>query len=104
MRTQAPSNEAEEVTPGTAAAQPCHTLLTGGTGFLGSALIAQLVESHPTATFTLLIRAKRGEEAATRLQKHIRKLFPDDQEVRPRPPSLILDPRSSTPFHTTPHR
>jgi FlaA1/EpsC-like NDP-sugar epimerase len=94
MRTQAPSDEVEEVAPGTAASQPCHMLLTGGTGFLGSALIAALMENHPTATVTLLIRAKRGEEADTRLQKHIRKLFPDAQEVRAHPSSSFpLAPR-----------
>ena len=77
MPFAAPSSPPHEMaTPGFAARQPCHMLLTGGTGFLGSILITHLIENHPTACFTLLIRPKRGVDAAERLQKHIAKLFP----------------------------
>ena len=50
-----------------------HVLLTGGTGFLGQALLEKLLSSYPTTRITLLIRAKGSASGADRLEKLLRR-------------------------------
>ncbi|MDV6010923.1 HAD-IB family hydrolase [Haloechinothrix sp. LS1_15] len=50
-----------------------HVLLTGGTGFLGQALLARILESYPNTRMTLLLRAKGSATGADRLDKLLRK-------------------------------
>lgn len=47
--------------------------MTGGTGFLGQALLEKLLSSYPTTRVTLLIRAKGSASGADRLEKLLRR-------------------------------
>ncbi len=50
-----------------------HILLTGGTGFVGQAILERLLSSHPDTTISLLIRSKGSTSAADRLRTLLRK-------------------------------
>jgi fatty acyl-CoA reductase len=50
-----------------------HVLLTGGTGFVGQAILERLLSSHPGTTVTLLIRPKAGTSAEGRLRHLLKK-------------------------------
>jgi fatty acyl-CoA reductase len=50
-----------------------HVLLTGGTGFVGQAILERLLSSHPDTTVTLLIRPKAGTPALARLRHLLKK-------------------------------
>jgi len=50
-----------------------HVLLTGGTGFVGQAILERLLSSHPGTTVTLLIRPKASTPAEGRLRHLLRK-------------------------------
>ena len=50
-----------------------HVLLTGGTGFVGQAILERLLSSHPDTTVTLLIRPKAGTSALARLRHLLKK-------------------------------
>ncbi len=50
-----------------------HVLLTGGTGFLGQAMLEKLLSAYPTVRVSLLIRDRRGAPAARRMQTLLRK-------------------------------
>jgi alcohol-forming fatty acyl-CoA reductase len=50
-----------------------HVLLTGGTGFLGQAMLEKLLSAYPTVRISLLIRARRGVAPARRLETLLRK-------------------------------
>jgi len=47
--------------------------LTGGTGFVGQAIVERLLSSHPDTTIALLIRAKRGVTPEARLRTLLKK-------------------------------
>ncbi|WP_423919532.1 HAD-IB family phosphatase [Frigoribacterium sp. 2-23] len=50
-----------------------HVLLTGGTGFVGQAILERLLSTHPDTTVTLLIRPKAGTSAVGRLRHLLKK-------------------------------
>jgi len=50
-----------------------HVLLTGGTGFVGQAILERLLSTHPGTTVTLLIRPKASTPAEQRLRHLLRK-------------------------------
>ncbi|MBA8811954.1 SDR family oxidoreductase [Frigoribacterium faeni] len=50
-----------------------HVLLTGGTGFVGQAILERLLSTHPDTTITLLIRPKAGTPALGRLRHLLKK-------------------------------
>jgi len=50
-----------------------HVLLTGGTGFLGQAMLEKLLSAYPTVRVSLLIRERRGVPADRRLESLLRK-------------------------------
>lgn len=50
-----------------------HVLLTGGTGFLGQALLERLLSSYPDTRVTLLIRARGSASGTQRLDKLLRR-------------------------------
>lgn len=50
-----------------------HVLLTGGTGFVGQALLERLLVSHPETRISLLVRGKTGQPGAERVRKLLAK-------------------------------
>lgn len=50
-----------------------HIFLTGGTGFVGQAILERLLSSHPETTISLLIRSKGSTSATDRLRTVLRK-------------------------------
>jgi fatty acyl-CoA reductase len=50
-----------------------HVFLTGGTGFLGQAILERLLSDHPETTITLLIRKKGSTPAVDRLRTLLKK-------------------------------
>ena len=50
-----------------------HIFLTGGTGFVGQAILERLLSSHPDTTISLLIRSKGSTSADDRLRTLLRK-------------------------------
>ena len=50
-----------------------HIFLTGGTGFVGQAILERLLSSHPNVTISLLIRSKGSTSASDRLRTLLRK-------------------------------
>ncbi len=50
-----------------------HVFLTGGTGFLGQAVLERLLSDHPGTTITLLIRKKGSTPAIDRLRTLLKK-------------------------------
>ncbi len=50
-----------------------HVLLTGGTGFVGQAVLERLLASHPDTRVTLLVRGKAGQGADDRVRKLLSK-------------------------------
>jgi fatty acyl-CoA reductase len=50
-----------------------HVFLTGGTGFLGQAVLERLLTDHPETTITLLIRKKGSTPAVDRLRTLLKK-------------------------------
>jgi phosphoserine phosphatase/nucleoside-diphosphate-sugar epimerase len=62
-------------TPGSTVASlgSAHVLLTGGTGFVGQAILERLLSTHPDTTVTLLIRPKAGTPALGRLRHLLKK-------------------------------
>ncbi|GAA2754545.1 HAD-IB family phosphatase [Amnibacterium kyonggiense] len=50
-----------------------HVLLTGGTGFVGQAVLERLLVSHPDTRISMLVRGKTGQSAADRVRKLLSK-------------------------------
>jgi alcohol-forming fatty acyl-CoA reductase len=50
-----------------------HVLLTGGTGFVGQAVLERLLVSHPDTRVSLLVRGKTGQSADDRVRKLLSK-------------------------------
>lgn len=50
-----------------------HVFVTGGTGFVGQAILERLLSSHPDTTISLLIRSKASMTAEDRLRTLLRK-------------------------------
>jgi fatty acyl-CoA reductase len=50
-----------------------HVFLTGGTGFVGQAILERLLSSHPKTTISLLIRTKGSTTGEGRLRNLLRK-------------------------------
>jgi fatty acyl-CoA reductase len=50
-----------------------HVLLTGGTGFVGQAILERLLSDHPDTVVSLLIRTKSGTSGEDRLRHLLRK-------------------------------
>ncbi|MDF1478810.1 SDR family oxidoreductase [Leifsonia sp. H3M29-4] len=50
-----------------------HVFLTGGTGFLGQAILERLLSSHPDTRITVLVRGKGSLSPAARLTNMLRK-------------------------------
>jgi phosphoserine phosphatase/nucleoside-diphosphate-sugar epimerase len=50
-----------------------HVLVTGGTGFVGQAVLERLLVSHPDTRISLLVRGKTGQSAEDRVRKLLSK-------------------------------
>lgn len=50
-----------------------HVLVTGGTGFVGQAVLERLLVSHPETRISLLVRGKTGQSADDRVRKLLSK-------------------------------
>ena len=50
-----------------------HVLVTGGTGFVGQAVLERLLVSHPDTRISLLVRGKTGQSAEARVRKLLSK-------------------------------
>ncbi|MEP6479540.1 MAG: SDR family oxidoreductase [Rhodoglobus sp.] len=50
-----------------------HVFLTGGTGFVGQAILERLLSSHPGTRITVLVRGKGSQTPAARLANMMRK-------------------------------
>lgn len=50
-----------------------HVFLTGGTGFVGQAILERLLSSHPGTRITLLVRGKGSQTGEARLANMLRK-------------------------------
>ena len=50
-----------------------HVLVTGGTGFVGQAVLERLLVSHPDTRISLLVRGKTGQSADERVRKLLSK-------------------------------
>ncbi|MBI5159878.1 MAG: SDR family oxidoreductase [Micrococcales bacterium] len=50
-----------------------HVFLTGGTGFVGQAVLERLLVDHPDTTISVLVRGKGASDADTRLRQLTRK-------------------------------
>ena len=50
-----------------------HVFLTGGTGFVGQAILERLLSSHPDTRITVLVRSKGSQTGAARLSNLLRK-------------------------------
>ena len=50
-----------------------HVFLTGGTGFVGQAILERLLSSHPDTTISMLIRTKGSTSGEDRLRSLLRK-------------------------------
>jgi len=50
-----------------------HVFLTGGTGFVGQAILERLLSSHPGTRITVLVRGKGSQTGEARLQNLLRK-------------------------------
>ncbi|MGV8883412.1 MAG: SDR family oxidoreductase [Rhodoglobus sp.] len=50
-----------------------HIFLTGGTGFVGQAILERLLSSHPDTRISVLVRGKGSQSAETRLTNMLRK-------------------------------
>jgi phosphoserine phosphatase/nucleoside-diphosphate-sugar epimerase len=50
-----------------------HVLVTGGTGFVGQAVLERLLVSHPDTRISLLVRGKTGQTAEDRVRKLLSK-------------------------------
>ena len=50
-----------------------HVFLTGGTGFVGQAILERLLSSHPGTRISVLVRGKGSQTAETRLTNMLRK-------------------------------
>jgi HAD superfamily hydrolase (TIGR01490 family) len=50
-----------------------HIFLTGGTGFVGQAILERLLSSHPGTRITVLVRGKGSQSGETRLTNMLRK-------------------------------
>lgn len=50
-----------------------HVLVTGGTGFVGQAVLERLLVSHPDTRVSLLVRGKTGQSAEDRVRKLLSK-------------------------------
>jgi fatty acyl-CoA reductase len=73
---KAPVRKAKVAAPKAVAASglgPSHVFLTGGTGFVGQAILERLLSSHPDTTISLLIRSKGSTSATDRLRTLLRK-------------------------------
>lgn len=53
-----------------------NVLITGGTGFVGKAVLARLVDQPWVGRIYLLVRGKRGSSADERVQDIVKKMFP----------------------------
>jgi thioester reductase-like protein len=53
-----------------------NVLITGGTGFVGKAVIARLVDQPRYGKIYLLVRGKRGQTADERVAEIVRRMFP----------------------------
>ena len=52
-------------------ADPRHVLVTGATGFVGAAIVVELLAQHPSTTITCLVREKPGTDPVARVQRHL---------------------------------
>jgi fatty acyl-CoA reductase len=50
-----------------------HIFLTGGTGFVGQAILERLLSSHPGTRITVLVRGKGSQSGEARLENMLRK-------------------------------
>ena len=50
-----------------------HVFLTGGTGFVGQAILERLLSSHPGTRVSVLVRGKGSQSAQARLENMLRK-------------------------------
>ena len=50
-----------------------HVFLTGGTGFVGQAILERLLSSHPGTRISVLVRGKGSQSAEARLENMLRK-------------------------------
>ena len=50
-----------------------HVFLTGGTGFVGQAILERLLSSHPETRISVLVRGKGSQTAQARLDNLLRK-------------------------------
>ena len=60
-------------TTGTGTLTNEHIFLTGGTGFVGQAILERLLSSHPATRITVLVRGKGSQSGQARLSNLLRK-------------------------------
>ncbi len=58
-----------------------NVLITGGTGFVGKAVIARLIDQPQYGTIYLLVRGKRGQSAEERVADIVRRMFPRGRQA-----------------------
>lgn len=61
---------------------PMNVLITGGTGFVGKATLARLVDEPAYDRIYLLVRGKRDQSAAERVNTIVRRMFPPHKAER----------------------
>ena len=72
-----PPKAVEAVEPFTVATKIEKILVTGGTGFIGGAVLAELIESGHFAHTLIMVRGVNLAEARDRIVKSLKRFFPD---------------------------
>src|SRR5450830_1119649 len=65
-------------------------LVTGATGFLGSAIAADLLENHPDVRLLFLVRAGSAGEGLARLSESIAQMAPDPHLLTRLSPEMVV--------------
>ncbi|MGG7465550.1 SDR family oxidoreductase [Plantibacter sp. YIM 135347] len=71
--SRSPTSEASTATRTASPLDGAHVLITGGTGFLGQAILERILSDHPTTRVSLLVRPKGNVAGRDRLATLFRK-------------------------------